>query len=150
MNKKYEIKLPVSTYIQMISCILVTLFLLKLMLSHISSVLFVITLLCILLQVGAIFVLLTRILRKNNELEITKNKIKINHIEVPIEEIERIIIQGYFVQSIGIKQYERRVVSIDLHFRFKNNEEINNIEELKQWANMSGIKVTSGKIFRWI
>jgi autotransporter translocation and assembly factor TamB len=150
LNKKYDIKLPVSTYIQMISCILVTLFLLKLMLSHISSVLFVITLLCILLQVGAIFVLLTRILRKNNELEITKNKIKINHIEVPIEEIERIIIQGYFVQSIGIKQYGRRLVSIDLHFRFKNNEEINNIEELKQWANMSGIKVTSGKIYRWI
>lgn len=109
MNKKYEIKLPVSTYIQMISCILVTLFLLKLMRSHISSVLFVITLLCILLQVGAIFVLLTRILRKNNELEITKNKIKINHIEVPIEEIERIIIQGYFVQSIGIKQIWEKV-----------------------------------------
>ncbi|GAK40918.1 hypothetical protein TCA2_3409 [Paenibacillus sp. TCA20] len=93
--------------------------------------------------------LLKRILRNNNELEITENKIKINHIEVPIQKIEKIIIQGYFVQSIGIKLYRRKLVSMNLHFRFKNDEEMN-IEELEQWASTKRIKVTSGKIYRWI
>lgn len=88
-------------------------------------------------------------LRKNNELEIAENKIKINQTEISIQKIEKIIIEGYFVQSIGIKLYGSKLVSIDLHFRFKNNEEIH-IEELKQWAKKNKIKVTSGKIFRWI
>ncbi|RAR44261.1 hypothetical protein DP091_09590 [Paenibacillus sp. MDMC362] len=93
--------------------------------------------------------LLKRILRKNNELEITKNTIRLNQAEIPVQQIEKIIIEGYFVQSIGIKLYGRKLVSMDFHFRFKNNEEIN-IEELKQWANRNRIKVTSGRIFRWI
>lgn len=90
-----------------------------------------------------------RILRKNNELVITENTIRLNQAEVPIQKIEKIIIEGYFVQSLGIKLYGRKLVSMDFHFRFKNNEEIN-IEELKRWANMNRIKVTSGKIIRWI
>ena len=118
--------------------------------SNSSSALIVIILLCtILLQLVAIFVLLKRIFRKNNELEITKNILKINHKELPIQEIEKIIIQGYFVQSIGIKLYERKYISINYFFRFKNNEEVN-IGELKQWASMNGIKVISGKITLWI
>ncbi|MEC0090621.1 hypothetical protein [Paenibacillus macquariensis] len=148
MNKKYEIKLPKSGYIQVISTILITfLLLLVLRKDDFLSVFFAIILfLCILLQV---VMLLKKILRKSNELEITENTIKINHIEVPIEKIEKIIIQGYFVQSIGIKLYGRKFISMDLHFRFNNNEDVN-IEELKQWASINRIKVTSGKIYRWI
>ncbi|KGE18411.1 hypothetical protein [Paenibacillus wynnii] len=148
MNKKYEIKIPKSGYIQVISSILTTyLLLLVLRKDDFLSVFFVIIL--FLGSVIQVVMLLKRILRKNSELEITENAIKINHIEVPIQKIEKIIIQGYFVQSIGIKLYGRKLVSRNLHFRFKNNEE-GNIEELKHWARMNRIKVTSGKIYRWI
>jgi len=148
MNKKYEIRFPKSGYVQVISSILIIFSLLLLLRKDdLLSVIFVILLLLsILIQV---VILLKRILRKNNELEITENTIKVNHIEVPIQKIEKIIIEGYFAQSIGIKLYGRKLVSMDLHFSYKNNEETN-IEELKQWANMNRIKVTSGKIFRWI
>ena len=132
----------------MIYSILITfLLLLVLRKDDFLSVFFVIIL--FLFSLLHVVMLLKKILRKSNELEITENTIKINHVEVPRQKIEKIIIQGYFVQSIGIKLYERKLVSMDLHFRFKNNEEVN-IEELKQWASMNKIKVTSGKIYRWI
>src|SRR5690606_3065530 len=98
---------------------------------------------------GAIIVLMTKILRNTNELIITKNEIKINCKKVSIKEIEKIIIQGYFVQSIGIKRYGNKFISTGLHFRFRNNEETV-IKELKQWATLNGIEVTNGKIYRWI
>lgn len=150
MNKMYDIKLPVSIYIQMISYMIITLLMLKLLFISNSIVLVVILLLCILLQVGAIIVLMTKILRNTNELIITKNEIKINRKKkVSIKEIEKIIIQGYFVLSIGIKRYGNKFISTGLHFRFRNNEETV-IKELKQWATLNGIEVTNGKIYRWI
>jgi len=92
---------------------------------------------------------LTKILRKNNQLEISDNKIKLNNVEVSIDKIEKIIIQGYFIQSLGIKLYGKRFILNDLHFRFKDNEEMN-IEDIKKWADKNGINVTSGRITRWL
>lgn len=81
--------------------------------------------------------------------KLTPNKIRINRKEVSKEDIEKIIIDDSFTQSIGIKRYGNRLISMDLHFRFKNKEETN-LEELTVWARVNGIAVTRGKIFRWI
>lgn len=148
MYKKYEIKYPRSEYVQVIISILITSLLIQVL--RIDDLLSVICVVILLLgNLIRVVMLLKRILRKNNELEITEYTIRLNQVELPIQKIEKIIIEGYFVQSIGIKLYGRKLVSMDFHFRFKNNEEIN-IEELKQWANRNRIKVTSGRIFRWI
>lgn len=148
MYKKYEIRFPSSGHVQVISSILITSLLIQVL--PIDDLLSVIFLVLILLgNLIRVVMLLKRILRKNNELEITENTIRLNQAKVSVQQIEKIIIEGYFVQSIGIKLYGRKLVSMDFHFRFKNNEEIN-IEELKQWANRNRIKVTSGRIFRWI
>ncbi|MCT1401002.1 hypothetical protein AK95_16205 [Paenibacillus sp. LC231] len=148
MYKKYEIKYPRSEYVQVIISILITSILIQVL--RIDDLLSVICVVILLLgNLIRVVMLLKRILRKNKELEITENTIRLNQAEVPIQQIEKIIIEGYFVQSIGIKLNGRKLVSMDFHFRFKNNEEIN-IEELKQWANRNRIKVTSGRIFRWI
>lgn len=148
MYKKYEIKYPRSEYVQVIISILITSILIQVL--RIDDLLSVICVVILLLgNLIRVVMLLKRILRKNKELEITENTIRLNQVELPIQKIEKIIIEGYFVQSIGFKLYGRKLVSMDFHFRFKNNEEIN-IEELKQWANRNRIKVTSGRIFRWI
>lgn len=148
MNKKYEIKILKAEYIQVIYCIYLTIFVLFTFgIDDLLNAFFVVFIpLYTLLN---IVMLLMRILRKNNELQIKENGIQINHVEVPKQKIEKIIIQGYFVQSIGIKLYGKKFVSMNLHFRFKDNEEVS-IEELKQWASMNQIKVTSGKIHRLI
>ncbi|WP_339296277.1 hypothetical protein MKY82_13480 [Paenibacillus sp. FSL W7-1279] len=148
MYKKYEIKYPRSEYVQVIISILITSILIQVL--RIDNLLSVICVVILLLgNLVRVVMLLKRILRKNSELEITENTIRLNQAKVSVQQIEKIIIEGYFVQSIGIKLYGRKLVSMDFHFRFKNNEEIN-IEELKQWANRNRIKVTSGRIFRWI
>lgn len=148
MNKRYEIKVPRSSYVQMCGSMLTTyLLLLILQKDDFLSVFFIMVLLVAnLIQV---VMLLERNLRRNNDLEITEHTLKIDNREVPMHKIEKIIVQGYFIPSIGIKLSGRKLVSMNLHFRFKNNEE-KNVEELIQWANMNKIKVTNGKIYRWI
>ncbi|KOR90269.1 hypothetical protein [Paenibacillus solani] len=148
MNKKYEIKFPNSRYVQLICSIIITFLLIHVI--RIDDLLSVINVAILLLVcLVQVVMLLKRILRKDNELVITESTIRLNQVEVPIHKIEKIIIEGYFIQSVGIKLYGRKLISIDFHFRFKENEDIN-IKELKQWANMNNIQVASGKIFRWI
>ncbi|MCQ4086997.1 hypothetical protein [Saccharibacillus sp. JS10] len=93
--------------------------------------------------------LLNRILKRNNELELTEDKITVNQIELSSEDIEKIIIEGYFVESVGIKLRGKKLVKMNLHFRFKNDEE-RSVNELKQWAAANGIQVTNRKIYRWM
>ncbi|KOP67362.1 hypothetical protein AMS62_20530 [Bacillus sp. FJAT-18019] len=148
MSKKYETKLPNSGYVQLTCSFIITSLLISLL--RIDDLLSVIMLSILLLgSLIQVVMLLKRILRKNNELVITESTVRLNQVEVPIHRIEKIIIEGYFIQSVGIKLYGRKLISLDLHFRFKENEDIN-IEELKQWADMNSIQVVSGKIFRWI
>ena len=148
MNNKYDIKIPKSGYIQVISSFLIIgLLCLQLRKEDFISI-FVVSIL-IISSLVQLVLLLSKSLRKMSELETTENTIRINQIEVPIHKIEKIIIQGYFIQSVGIKLYGRKLVSMNLHFKFKDNEE-GNTKELKQWASMKGIKVTSGRIYRWI
>ena len=148
MNRKYDIRSPKSGYTQMVSYILIMSLLLLVLQKDVLMSVVIVALLLLGILIQAI-ILLKRILRKNNVLELTEHTIKINQTELPIHKIEKIVIAGYFVQSIGIKLYGRKLVSSDLHFRFKNNEDIN-IAELKKWADMNMIKVTAGKIYRWI
>lgn len=149
MTKIYKIKVPASMYFQLIAYIILALiqlifsFRVDLLLIKFMSSIFTLIITVIIL------VLLIKILRKDNTLEISNDKIKLNNTEVQILKIEKIIIQGYFIQSIGIKLYEKNFVLNDLHFRFKYNEE-KNIEEFKEWATKNGITVTVGRINRWI
>lgn len=149
MNQKYEIKFPLSMYLQVICYSIVSLLMFKLVFIVDSFFLAVFLSFLILVQVGGIASLITRMLRRNSELEITPNKIRINRKEVSKEDIEKIIIDDSFTQSIGIKRYGKRLIPMDLHFRFKNKEETN-LEELTVWARVNGIAVTRGKIFRWV
>lgn len=148
MSKKYEVRFPNSGYVQLICSFIITSLLIYVI--RIDDLLSVINV-AILLSgcLVQVIMLLKRLLRKNNELVITESTIRLNQVEVPIHKIEKIIIEGYFIQSVGIKLYGRKLISIDFHFRFRENEEVN-IKELRQWADMNSIQVTSGKILRWI
>ena len=148
MNKRYKIKVPRSSYVQMFGAMLTTYLLLVILQNDdVLSVFFIIILLAA--SLVQVVMLVKRNLSRNQDLEITEHTIKINNKEVPIHKIEKIIIQGYFIPSIGIKLSGRTFVAMHLHFRFKHDEE-RNVEELKHWANMNKIKVTNGTIYRWI
>ncbi len=150
MAKEYQTKPPTSMYFQLISFTLLALIHLSLtLLIKENTLLFIIYLIINLALVIVMLGLLFKILRKNNQLEIMDGKIKLNNVEVSIDKIEKIIIQGYFIQSLGIKLYGKRFILNDLHFRFKNNEDMN-IGDFKKWADKNGITITSGRIYRWL
>ncbi|MCR8656693.1 hypothetical protein [Paenibacillus endoradicis] len=148
MTKKFQTKTPTSMYFQLITFSLLALFHLRLaLLIKENTLLFIIHLIFNLALVSVILGLLAKILMKNNQLEIMDDKIKLNNVEVSIDKIEKIIIQGYFIQSLGIKLYGKKFILNDLHFRFKNNEDMN-IEDFKKWADKNGINITSERIKR--
>lgn len=151
MNKKYTIKPPRSNYVQLIgfSIILIIQFLYKIRLDNEAHNLHILRWFIVLLALIAIVIHIYQIIRFTKEIEITADSIKLNNIEVPITDIEKIIIQGYFIQSIGVKRIGQRFVSARLHFRFANNEE-KQIDEWQKWAQHHGIPVVKGRIFRWL
>jgi len=152
MNKKYEIQVPHSNYVSIVALsILFAGYLLKNMMGmdHISIVFQVINWLTsgFILTVIIIKVILTR--RFGKQLKITEHGISTKHIELPAREIERIVIQGNSIQSIGIKGIGQRMISNSLHFRFAKEEE-KHMKELKKWAEDNDIQIENGKIYRWI
>lgn len=151
LSKKYELRVPVSAYIQVIGLtIILALFLfvqynanhLSLALTIVSRVFTVFACLVILIQI-------INIVRSTKEIELTANSIKLKNVELQKQDIDKIIIQGYFAQNVGIKQKGKRLVSPKFFFRFRSNEE-QHINELKQWAESHEIQVVSGRIYRWI
>ena len=150
MNKIYKTRIPVSMYAQLIGFTILALNQFRFTLLAADSIFFfVIFMVYFLIITIVIVVLLIKILRKNNKLEITEDSLKLNNVEVPISRIEKIITQGYFIESLGIKLHGKKYILNDLHFRFKGNEE-ECIKEFKKWAAQNGIEVTNGRIKRWI
>ncbi|MGI2297773.1 hypothetical protein [Paenibacillus sp. GXUN7292] len=153
MKEKIEIQIPGTVYFHLaVSVLLVLLLLSGFMFTEFNSIpVFrsLLVLFLIFVQLTIIIVLLKRILKKYKDIEFMQHKIKVNDTEVSAQEIEKIIISGYFMQSIGIKLYGRKLVPTKLHFKFKNDKEAK-IEVLKQWASKNGVSVVYGKFRTWL
>jgi len=151
MNKTYDIKIPRSNYLQIIAfiVILISQLMLKLNTNIDSLIMNLILLIMISLILIVIIIQLYLLARFGREVMITSDSIKTKNKELPIKDIEKIIIQGYFIQSIGIKRVGQRLISSDLHFRFKNDEE-KQVEEWTKWAQHNGIPVVQGRIIKWL
>ena len=153
MKEKIEIQIPRAVYFQLAASVSIILLMLSgFMFTDFNSIpVFrsLLVLFLIIVQLTIIIVLLKRIMKKYKDIEFMQHKIKINNTEVSAQEIEKIIITGYFMQSIGIKLYGRKFVPTKLHFRF-NNDEDSNIEALKQWAGKNEVSVAYGKFYTWI
>lgn len=148
MSKKYTIKPPQSNYIQIMAFAIILIAQLQLKIRF-DDELHILRWFTILLALIVIVIQVYRMIRFEKEIEITTDSIKLKNLEFPINDIEKIIIQGYFIQSIGIKRVGQRFVSARLHFRFKNDEE-KQVEEWEKWAQNYGIPVIKGKIYKWL
>ena len=152
MNKRYEIKAPRSHYIQMFGLLviltshtLVTLY----ASSKEATLLYTLKWVMIFFIVVIIITQIYLLLRFGREITITPERIITKQSDIPVTEIEKIIIQGYFIESIGIKRIGKKLIQTDLHFRFKEDEE-KHLEELKKWAQLHGIPVVRGRIIKWL
>lgn len=112
MNKIHAIKVPSSMYVQVIAYVVLASTQLMLALQTDFLVSLILSIIVYILAA----VLLIKILRKNNQLEITDDQIKSNNVEVQLQKTEKIVIQGYLVQSMGIKLRGKKYIPNDLHF----------------------------------
>lgn len=149
MNKTYRTKIPVSMYVNLVAYAGMAVMQLRLVLVMERSFFLIASCTFFFALMIIMWVLIAKISRKNNRLEIMYDQITLNNVNVPLERIEQIVVEGYFTQSIGIKLYGKRYVPHDLHFRFKRDEE-KNVEEFRKWAEDSGIHTSTGWIRRWI
>lgn len=152
MIKTYDIKVPRSNYLQIILFVFLlgNTIRLKLLLDSSNSI--TLNLLVWLGITTALFVIIVKLYllaRFGKEIVITSDSIKTKNREIPIKDIEKIIVEGYFTQSIGIKRVGEKLVSSDLHFKFKKDEE-KQVEEWTKWAEHNGIPVVQGRIIKWI
>ena len=91
-----------------------------------------------------------RLLRKPTpELKLSEHGLTIRGRDIPIDQIDRILLDGYFLSSIGIKLRGRRTVPAGLHFRFAGEED-RSTNELKQWARAHEIPISPGRVVRWL
>ncbi len=85
----------------------------------------------------------------SHRLELTEHSLCFHGQEVPAQRIDRIVIQGYWAESVGIRLRGRRMVPFMLHFRFcERNEE--GMQRLKRWADRNGVPIKKGQIYRWL
>lgn len=152
LNKKYEIKLPVSSWVGLIA----TLPFISLLLYSVSSgsglyssMSPILGIAFCLLYTGLLVAYVIRMIIQPRHVEIIGNKIIVGRKEIPAVHIDKLVIQGYFSQVIGIKPRGKRLVPSLLCFKIKGNEE-EYTEEIIEWAKRNEIPIKYGRIFRWI
>ncbi|MBU5672055.1 hypothetical protein [Paenibacillus brevis] len=102
-----------------------------------------------LLYTGLLVAYVIRMIIQPRHVEIIGDKIIVGRKEIPAVHIDKLVIQGYFSQVIGIKPRGKRLVPSLLCFKIKGNEE-EYTEEIIEWAKRNEIPIKYGRIFRWI
>lgn len=147
MDKHYAIKTPrLFIYFILITLQLIILYLFNFGLKSIITI--SLQSLMVICQVVLISAILYRLSLKPKTIHLLNDSIKIYNKEVSISSIDKIILQGYFVQTIGIKPHHKKLIPSYLVFRFKENEE-KHIKELREWAVQNNVEVKEGNIQSW-
>lgn len=148
----YALKKPVSAYITIVGAvciILISIYQVFFTKGHNVSLIFSMTWTIILLQIILLLLVGMSILKRPKELEILKHSLRIDDREIHYTDIEKVIVNGYFIQTVGIKLFKKKLVPENFCFRFKENEELR-INELKAWSEELHIKISNETIIKWI
>lgn len=148
----YARKKPVSAYITIVGAvciILISIYQVFFTKGHNVSLIFSMTWTIILLQIILLLLVGMSILKRPKELEILKHSLRIDDREIHYTDIEKVIVNGYFIQTVGIKLFKKKLVPENFCFRFKENEELR-INELKAWSEELHIKISNETIIKWI
>ncbi|NOU80828.1 hypothetical protein GC101_18360 [Paenibacillus sp. LMG 31459] len=87
--------------------------------------------------------------KKLTELCLSNEQIILNGNIVDSKDIKVIMIRGYFKPVIGILPYRRKIVPLDMAFRYSKDED-KGISDLKSWAKMNNVKMVNKSFQTWI
>lgn len=87
--------------------------------------------------------------KKPTELCLSNEQIILNGNIINSMDIKVIMTMGYFKPVIGILPYRRRIVPMDMAFRYFNDED-RGTSDLKSWAKMNNVKMVNKSFQTWI
>ncbi|GIP26304.1 hypothetical protein J23TS9_14340 [Paenibacillus sp. J23TS9] len=87
--------------------------------------------------------------KKPTELCLSNELIILNGEIINSRDIKVIMTMGYFKPVIGILPYKRRIVPMDMTFRYLKDED-RGISNLKSWAKMNNVQMVNKSFQTWI
>ncbi|MGZ9584473.1 hypothetical protein [Paenibacillus marinisediminis] len=90
-----------------------------------------------------------RTLKKPGDIRLGHNTITLMDRIVPVENIDEIIIQGYWKPVVGIRLKGTKILSSNQCCRFLERED-DALKALRQWANLNQVKISNRPFLRWI
>lgn len=105
-----------------------------------------VVLLCLVLLLLALY---RTFFKKPTELCLSNEQIILNGNMINPKDIKVIMTRGYFKPVIGILPYRRKIVPLDMAFRYSKDED-KGISDLKSWAKMNNVKMVNKSFQTWI
>ncbi|MEK4461916.1 hypothetical protein MHB56_06550 [Paenibacillus sp. FSL H8-0315] len=105
-----------------------------------------VVLLCLVLLLLALY---RTFFKKPTELCLSNEQIILNKNIINSKDIKVIMTRGYFKPVIGILPYRRKIVPLDMAFRYSKDED-KGISDLKSWAKMNNVKMVNKSFQTWI
>ncbi|MEK5418398.1 hypothetical protein [Paenibacillus sp. FSL L8-0708] len=105
-----------------------------------------VVLLCLVLLLLALY---RTFFKKPTELCLSNEQIILNGNIINSKDIKVIMTRGYFKPVIGILPYRRKIVPLDMAFRYSKDED-KGISDLKSWAKMNNVKMINKSFQTWI
>jgi hypothetical protein len=144
---KHSVKNPsgIGTIIHMIINLIFIIFQLRLLNGKESvtlTILLCVMAACFLWCLGILLVALSRTFKKPTELYLYNEKILLDGCTIQAKEIEVILKNGYFRPIIGIKPYGKKIVPINMSFRFSEDED-RGIADLRNWAEKNNVRMVN-------
>jgi len=102
-------------------------------------------LLCLIVLVFTLYSLT----KKATDLQISANNLEINGRFIQANDIKMIMIKGYFNPVIGILPHGKKIVPIQMAFRFAKDED-KGITDLRNWAGNNQVKMGYRYFQSWI
>ncbi|OBZ19267.1 hypothetical protein A8L34_07055 [Bacillus sp. FJAT-27264] len=87
--------------------------------------------------------------KKPTEVCLSNEQIILNGKTINSRDIKVLMIRGYFKPVIGILPYRRKIVPLDMAFRYSKDED-KGISDLKSWAKVNNVKMVNKSFQTWI
>ncbi|AIQ31165.1 hypothetical protein P40081_25575 [Paenibacillus sp. FSL P4-0081] len=107
---------------------------------------FTVVLMCLVI---ALFAVYRTFFKKPTDLCLSDEKVTLDGNTINSRDIKVIMIRGYFKPVIGILPYRKKIVPLDMAFRYSRDED-KGISDLKSWANMNNVKMVNKSFQTWL
>lgn len=102
------------------------------------------------LSVSVLAITCYRTIKKPFTVRMESDLIVIDDKQVDVNQVDEIVIQGYWRPVIGIRLKGNRMVSAQFCYRYMEEEESHALKALYEWAHRNHVNINNRPFIRWI